>query len=122
MIGYITLGTNDIGQATAFYDQLFNEIGAVRVFDKERFVAWGRGKQSPAFGVIKPFDEQAATVGNGVMIALPLASRESVDAIHAKALALGGTNEGDPGLRQGGFYCGYFRDLDGNKLNFFCQN
>lgn len=122
MIGYITLGTNDIGQATAFYDQLFNEIGAVRVFDKERFVAWGRGKQSPAFGVIKPFDEQAATIGNGVMIALPLASRESVDAIHAKALALGGTNEGDPGLRQGGFYCGYFRDLDGNKLNFFCQN
>lgn len=122
MIGYITLGTNDMSQATAFYDQLFSEIGAARVFDKEAFVAWGRGKQSPAFGVIKPFDEQTATVGNGVMIALPLSSRESVDAIHAKALSLGATNEGDPGLRQGGFYCGYFRDLDGNKLNFFCQN
>ncbi|MFD2232141.1 VOC family protein [Alkalimarinus sediminis] len=100
MIGYTTLGTNDMGQATAFYDRLFKAIGAERVFDKETFVAWGRSKQSPAFGVIKPFDEQTATVGNGVMIALPLASRESVDAIHAKALALGATNEGDPGVRQ----------------------
>jgi predicted lactoylglutathione lyase len=39
--------------------------------------------------------------------------------MHQKALELGGTDEGAPGPRGPGFYIGYFRDLDGNKLNFF---
>nr|WP_250658769.1 VOC family protein [Alkalimarinus coralli] len=122
MIGYTTVGTNNMGQATAFYDAILKKAGAIRVFDTERFVAWGRGKGAPAFGVIKPFDNKPATVGNGVMMALALASKASVDALHAKALELGAENEGEPGVRQGGFYCAYFRDLDGNKLNLFCQN
>jgi hypothetical protein len=120
MIGYITLGTNDMNQATSFYDSLFKEVGASRVFDLETFVAWGIGKGSPAFAVTKPFDGAPATVGNGVMIALAAKSTDVVDALHAKALALGAKNEGDPGLRRGVFYCAYFRDLEGNKLNFFC--
>src|SRR3546814_5383941 len=48
-----------------------------------------------------------------------LGSRENVDKIHAKALALGGKDEGAPGVRGGNFYGGYFRDLDGNKLVAF---
>jgi predicted lactoylglutathione lyase len=69
--------------------------------------------------VIKPFDGKAATVGNGTMVALVMDSKEKVNALHKKAMELGGTDEGAPGPRGEGFYAGYFRDLDGNKLNAF---
>lgn len=69
--------------------------------------------------VIKPFDGKPATVGNGVMIALAASSKAQVDAIHRKALSLGAKDEGAPGPRMDGFYAGYFRDPDGNKLNAF---
>ena len=119
MIGYITLGTNDIKKAAAFYDEIFKEAGASRIYDYEEFIGWGKSPTTPMFSILPPFDGEPATVGNGVMIALLADSRDQVDRIHAKALALGGKNEGDPGPRAGGFYIGYFRDLDGNKLNFF---
>ena len=119
MIGYVTLGSNNISVAAGFYDALLKEIGAARVMEAETFVAWGRGNESPVLSVIKPDDGNAATIGNGVMVALRAESTESVDALHTKALSLGGANEGAPGLRSGGFYCAYFRDLDGNKLNFY---
>jgi predicted lactoylglutathione lyase len=70
--------------------------------------------------VFTPYDEQPASVGNGVMVALQAADPATVDRLHAKAIELGATSDGDPGPRGGGFYGGYFRDLDGNKLNFFC--
>jgi len=73
--------------------------------------------------VIKPFDENPATVGNGTMVALAFDAPEKVDALHAKALELGAADEGAPGPRgDGSFYAGYFRDPDGNKLNAFCMN
>lgn len=120
MIGYTTLGTNDLPRATAFYDALFDVIGIHRIMDFGRGYAWGSGMDKPGFGVMKPFDGQAATAGNGTMVALVVDSRDLVDALHAKALALGGQDEGAPGFRGDGFYAGYFRDLDGNKLNAFC--
>jgi predicted lactoylglutathione lyase len=71
--------------------------------------------------VCTPYDEGRASVGNGVMVALTAEAREGVDRLHAKALELGGSDEGAPGPRgDGGFYGGYFRDLDGNKLCAFC--
>ena len=121
MIGYVTLGTNDMARACAFYDALLGELGAKRIMEGERFVAWGTGPQSPSLGVIKPFDGKEACRGNGTMVSLVVKSPAQVDAMHAKALALGGTDEGAPGERFKGFYAGYFRDLDGNKLNFFCM-
>lgn len=122
MIGYVTLGTNDIAQAAKFYDALLGELGASRLMEGDRFIAWGTGMGQPAVSVIKPFDEQPATVGNGVMVALAADSPQTVDKLHAKALELGGSDEGAPGPRQaGGFYAAYFRDLDGNKLNIFCM-
>lgn len=120
MIGYTTLGTNDLPRAAAFYDELFAVIGIKRIMDFGRGYAWGTGMDKPGFGVMTPFDEQAATVGNGVMVALVVDSKEKVQAVHAKALALGGKDEGAVGPRGEGFYAGYFRDLDGNKLNVFC--
>lgn len=120
MIGYVTLGTNDLERAATFYDALLGQIGASRFMDMESIIVWSVSPGKPALGVIKPFNDEPATVGNGVMIALALDSIEKVDAVHKKALELGGTDEGAPGPRgDSGFYAGYFRDLDGNKLNAF---
>lgn len=119
MVGYVTLGTNDFDRAARFYDALFAEVGAARMFDMESFIAWSPGPGIPAVSIVKPFDGKPATVGNGVMVALAANSREQVDALYAKAISLGATDEGKPGPRGDGFYAGYFRDLDGNKLNAF---
>ena len=121
MIGYTTVGTNNFDAAAKYYDELFGSIGINRLFDSETFVAWGTGMKDPGFSICKPHNKEPATVGNGVMVAITLESPEKVDAFHAKALELGGTDEGAPGLRGDQFYAGYFRDLDGNKLNGFCM-
>ena len=120
MIGYVTIGTNDLGRAASFYDALLGEIGAKRMMENDQFVAWSVKPDQPGLGVTKPFDKKPATVGNGVMVALMVDSPAKVDALHRKAMQLGGSDEGAPGPRGEGFYAGYFRDLDGNKLNFFC--
>ena len=120
MIGYVTVGTNDLPKAVAFYDGLFAELGAGRFMEEETFVAWAIAPDVPAFSVCKPYDGNAATVGNGTMIALTVDSIDKVKSVYANAMELGGTDEGPPGKRMDGFYAGYFRDLDGNKLNVFC--
>ena len=119
MIGYVTLGTNDLPRAAAFYDALLGAIGAQRVFEVDRGIAWGVSPTSPSLCLMKPFDGQAATRGNGTMVALVLDSTDKVDALYRKALELGASDEGPAGPRGPGFYAGYFRDLDGNKLCFF---
>jgi hypothetical protein len=122
MIGYVTLGTNKHDEAAAFYDALLAEIGAGRFMESDTFIAWAVSPGQPALSIVKPFDGNEACVGNGVMVGLAMDSTDKVDALHAKALELGGTDEGAPGPRgDGGFYVGYFRDLDGNKLNAFCM-
>jgi len=119
MIGYVTLGTNDKERAARFYDALLAEFGAKRAMELDKFILWAGPSGGPMVAIAIPFDGKPATVGNGVMVALAASSKEQVDAIYAKALALGGTDEGKPGPRGGNFYAGYFRDLDGNKLNAF---
>lgn len=119
MIGYVTLGTNDLASGTAFYDALAHELGAGRMMETEQFVAWGVPGSGAGIGLTKPFNGQAATVGNGVMVAIEARDRAQVDRLHAVALAHGGTDEGAPGERYPGFYAAYFRDRDGNKLNAF---
>ncbi len=121
MIGYVTLGTNDLERAASFYDDLLKLIDANRFMQEETFVAWSTSPTTPGISVTRPFDGNPATAGNGTMVALLMKSPEQVDALHAKALELGGTDEGAPGACGGGFYAAYFRDLDGNKLNAFCM-
>src|ERR1700691_1954886 len=116
MIGYVTIGTNDLTRAAAFYDALLGEVGAKRMMETEQFIAWSVRPESPGLGVTKPFDKKPASVGNGVMVALEVDSTGKVDALHRKALQLGAKDEGAAGLRGEGFYTGYFRDPDGNKL------
>ena len=120
MIGYVTLGTRDVARATAFYDALAAELGVGRMFETDRGVAWGNPGGGAGIGVMLPFDDNPASVGNGVMVALEAKDRAQVDRLYALALAHGGSDEGAPGPRgDGGFYAGYFRDPDGNKLNAF---
>ena len=121
MIGYVLLGTGDIGRAAAFYDALLGVIGAGRFMESERFIAWAVSPDQPSLGVCLPYDGKAASVGNGTMIALTVDSRDKVDAMYRKALELGAADEGQQGPRgSSGFYAAYFRDLDGNKLNCYC--
>ena len=119
MIGYVTLGTNDLERAAVFYDAIAAGMGTSRMMEWPGAIAWGTPGGGAGIGLTKPFDGQAATVGNGVMVALEASSREQIDRLHGIALAHGGTCEGPPGERGGGFYAAYFRDPDGNKLNAF---
>ena len=119
MIGYVCLGTNNIEKAAKYYDTLLGEIGAKRTMDFGTFIVWGNSPKGAMLAITNPYDKKAATVGNGVMVALQVDSKEKVDKLYKKALELGGTDEGPAGPRGDGFYAGYFRDLDGNKLNFF---
>ncbi|MFT5809225.1 MAG: catechol 2,3-dioxygenase-like lactoylglutathione lyase family enzyme [Moritella dasanensis] len=121
MIGYVMLGSQNIDVSRYFYSSLMKMMGAEKVADSKTFLAWSFGEGKPKLAIGSPFDGEDASYGNGAMVALSVSSVEEVDKLHKKALALGGQNEGDPGVRAGGFYCAYFRDLDGNKLNFHCK-
>ena len=119
MIGYVTLGSNDLERAKSFYDQVLAPLGGKRMFANDRLQFW-TSPNGGMFAVGQPYDKQPATFGNGTMIGMPAASHDVVNQVHAAALAAGGTCEGEPGLRVGTFYAAYFRDLDGNKLDVFC--
>ena len=129
MIGYVTLGSDNMPRARAFYDELLGStIGSKRIMefgdDMGGFTMWGSGFDKPGLAVTKPYNQQPAVAGNGNMAAIAAGSRANVDKLHAKALELGGTCEGPPGVRgeegPDAFYGAYFRDLDGNKLAAFC--
>jgi catechol 2,3-dioxygenase-like lactoylglutathione lyase family enzyme len=121
MIGYVTLGTNDLARAAAFYDPLLAELGAKRLWEMPTGIGWGVSMDKPAIGVLKPHDGNPASVGNGSMVALVVMSPEQVDRVYRRAIELGAKDEGPAGPRGDSFYAGYFRDPDGNKLNVFCM-
>ncbi|NRB72504.1 MAG: VOC family protein [Xanthomonadales bacterium] len=118
MIAYITVGTSDLNRAAGFYDALLAEFGASRMFETERMIAWTK-PGGTTLVVTYPHDGKASSPGNGSMAGLAVDSPDDVHKIHDRALALGASSEGEPGLRQGGFYGAYFRDLDGNKFSVF---
>ena len=119
MIGYVTLGTNDLERSGRFYDALLAEFGATRSMQSDGIIMWSTGPGIPMLSTIKPNDGNSATAGNGTMVALIVDSKAKVDAVYNKAIALGAKDEGAAGPRGDSFYAGYFRDLDGNKLNVF---
>jgi predicted lactoylglutathione lyase len=119
MIGYVTVGTNDLKKAAAFYDKICSELGMGRFMENDRLIAWGGPGGGAGFGVALPYDGKPMTVGNGVMAAFGAKDKAQVDRVHQLALSLGGSCEGPPGQRMPNFYAAYFRDPDGNKLNAF---
>ena len=126
MIGYVTLGTDDLDRSRAYFDGLLGSIGAKRLMqfadEDGGFTMYGVSMDRPAIVVTRPHDKQPAHHGNGNMVAIVMDSRDKVDAFHAKAIELGGSNEGDPGFRgdpKFGYYFAYFRDPDGHKFAVF---
>ena len=122
MIGYVTLGTNDLKAIAPVYDAIAAEMGVGRMMEFDSFIAWGEPGGAAGIALTKPFDGNAASVGNGVMVALQAKDEAQVHRLYEIALANGGTDEGAPGDRGGGFFAGYFRDPEGNKLNAFVMS
>lgn len=120
MIGYITLGTNDLEKATAFYDALLATLDAKQVMKTDRLVFWGKSSKGPFLAIGKPYDGDPAGHGNGTMISLSAGSQDQVKSVYNKAMELGARDEGEPGYRTDNFFGAYFRDPDGNKLCIFC--
>lgn len=121
MIAYSTIGTNDLEKATAFYDALFSDLGVNKMSPNDRITLWTDASGKGMFGVIKPYNEETATSGNGCMIAIGVDGLETIKKLHAKALELGATDEGEPGPRMPGMNFAYVRDPEGHKLAFFAQ-
>lgn len=119
MLGYCTLGTNDLQASAEYYDPIAQILGHARVMETERTVMWGSPGRGAMFSVIKPLDGKDATVGNGTMFGFAADTDEQVDRIYRHALANGGSDEGPPGERSPQFYGAYFRDPAGNKLVAF---
>lgn len=114
-MNYFVVGTNDMIAAQSFYNALFSSFGLQSMSPSERMTYWVGDEF--AFAVAIPFDENPATVGNGMMVGFAVGGAEDVTKTHARALELGGTCEGKPGQR-GPKFSAYVRDLDGNKLCF----
>ena len=122
MLSHCTIGINDMEKAESFYDQLLSLLNGSQIFKTERAIFYSFGEGKPRLSITRPFDGKAATHGNGSMVGLAASSNEQVDAVHAKALELGGTSEGEPGIRGKGdvaAYGAYFRDPEGNKFGIF---
>ena len=124
MIGYVTLGSNDLDKSRSFYDQLMPVLGAGRMMEfGDNFTMYGTGMGKPGLAVCKPYNGDQAACGNGNMAAIACDTRGRVDALYNKAIELGGSDEGPPGVRGDdgpqAFYAAYFRDIDGNKLCAF---
>jgi len=120
MIGYATIGTNDLERAMKFYDAVLTPLGGQRTFaNGDRMQFYGCKDTPGMIAISKPYDEKPATAGNGTMFGLPAASKAQVDAAYAAAIAAGAACEGEPGQRMPTFYGAYFRDLDGNKVCVF---
>ena len=120
MIGYVTIGVTDMEQATPFYTELLADLGASVLMDIGRIAFIGTGTDAPMLSVCVPYNEGDPQPGNGNMIAINPGSKENVDKLYHKAIALGATCDGPPGQRiEDMFYGAYFKDPDGNKIAFY---
>jgi catechol 2,3-dioxygenase-like lactoylglutathione lyase family enzyme len=117
VISHVSLGTNDYSRSKAFYDAVLGtlQIGCLM----EAPGGAGYGRKHPEFWITAPYDGGSANAGNGVHVCFFANSIDEVKAFHAKALELGGKDDGAPGIRPeytAGYYAAFVRDLDGNKI------
>ncbi|NRR29789.1 VOC family protein [Oxalobacteraceae bacterium] len=128
MLSHVYIGIRDFPAALRFYSGLMEEIGCRLKFSDagKPWAGWmPADAPRPLLVIGAPYNGDAASVGNGQMVALNAPTRAAVDAAHARALALGGGCEGKPGLRPDyhpHYYGAYFRDPDGNKLCVVCHD
>ena len=117
MIHHVSVGSNDIRRAKAFYDPLMTLLGYRNIRDHPHSLDYGITEVE--FSIETPVDGAAATAGNGVHVCFEAADREAVRAFHRLGLELGGRDEGAPGIRPNyddHYYGAFLRDPDGNKI------
>ncbi|MCV6584498.1 MAG: VOC family protein [Marinibacterium sp.] len=130
MIAYVTVGADDIACAKRFYDAFLPALGYGLQQGPEGLsyalpAPEGQAPALPDFYVKPTFDGRPASAGNGCMVAFEAQRQAQVRALHAAALAAGGSDDGAPGFRPDygpRFYVGYLRDPQGNKLAIFSSN
>ena len=125
MIGYVTIGAKDSEASGKFYDAVFGAIGNERKFADGGWIGYGpKGKDEHSVYVCPPFNKEAASFGNGMMIAFKTDAKDKVDAAYKAAIAAGGRDEGHPGVRENyspNYYGAYVRDPDGTKICIVCH-
>jgi catechol 2,3-dioxygenase-like lactoylglutathione lyase family enzyme len=124
MFSHVTVGSNDIPKAKAFYDGVGKALGLDRMAEYPNAIAYGRAGGRPQLWILNPADKKAATVGNGITIGLEASDRPAVDAAYKAGMSSGGKDEGAPGLRthyHPNYYGAYLRDPDGNKVCVVCH-
>jgi catechol 2,3-dioxygenase-like lactoylglutathione lyase family enzyme len=117
LIHHVSLGTNDIERAKAFYDPLMSLIGFRLIKVSDTSIHYGAS--DIVFSLETPMDGLPATAGNGVHIAFQTPDRETVRRFYKTAIDNGGADEGAPGIREkynANYYGAFVRDLDGNKI------
>lgn len=121
MIGYVTIGVRNLEEAIVFYDELLALVGAVEILKRDRIKIYGSDREGCNLGICIPHNKGPQQPGNGNMVSILAGSKANTDRLYAKALELGATDEGQPGVRNPKFYGAYVRDLDGNKLCFYSK-
>jgi predicted lactoylglutathione lyase len=119
MLSYATIGVTDLEKSEAFYNELLTPIGAKTLMKMERIIFIGKSMEEPMLAICIPYNEKVQNSGNGNMLAIAPGSKAKCEEMYHRAIALGGTCDGEPGQRVPDvFYGAYFRDLDGNKIAF----
>ncbi len=130
MIGYVTVGADDLVKAEKFYSAFLQSLGySLEISDEGLSYAMPTQDDAspnyPEFYVKPPHNGKAASVGNGTMVAFQVSIQAEVRALHLAALNAGGQDDGLPGFRaaySATFYVGYLRDPQGNKIALYCNN
>lgn len=119
MLSGVCIGTNDLSAAGEFYDAVLATIGMSCVLSEPRERGYAGPDGRITLFLVVPYNEQAATYGNGTQIMFYAPDTNAVRAFHSTALRYGGSDEGLPGPRDyhPDYFGAYVRDLDGNKLN-----
>jgi len=127
MFSHICLGTNDLAESIAFYDQVMPVLGVSRQDTGDTYAGYGSqediGSGVNCLFIGNAYNGEPATAGNGVNIAFLAQTREQVVKFYQLALDNGGQDEGAPGLRDvhPHFYAAYVLDPSGNKLVVVCH-
>ena len=122
MLHHVSLGSDDLAVAGAFYDAVLAALGYRRVADFEGVCA-GYGRRQPEFWVTRAEDGARAAPGNGSHVCFSAPTRDAVHEFWETALEFGGRDAGAPGLRPQyapDYYAAFVHDPDGHKIEALC--
>ena len=123
MIDHASIGVSQLARSKAFYDAVFGPLGYPCQSQGDTYLGYGT-KSSTQFWLYASSAPVPADPNSGLHFCFQAPSRASVDAFHAAALALGGQDNGMPGLRADygdNYYAAFVIDPDGYRMEAFCN-